>query len=80
MEVFALGTDGAVWHIWQTEPSAGPWSDWHSLVGPNGGGLRGGIAVMPNYKKGRLEVFALGGWGDLRHTWKDISTGSWVWH
>jgi hypothetical protein len=33
LEVFARGTDDALWHIWQTAPHAGPWSGWSSLGG-----------------------------------------------
>ena len=32
LEVFARGTDNALWHIWQTAPSNG-WSSWASLGG-----------------------------------------------
>ena len=32
MHVCARGSDGAVWHRWQTAPSNG-WSDWYSLGG-----------------------------------------------
>src|SRR6266581_8165944 len=30
LEVVAAGTDGALWHIWQTAPN-GTWSSWASL-------------------------------------------------
>jgi hypothetical protein len=33
LEVFALGLDGALWHIWQDAAHAGPWSGWASLGG-----------------------------------------------
>ena len=36
LEVFVRGTDGALWHIWQTAPNNG-WSGWASL----GAGSRG---------------------------------------
>jgi hypothetical protein len=32
LEVFARGTDNALWHIRQTAPG-GPWSAWASLGG-----------------------------------------------
>ena len=32
LEVFARGTDRALWHIWQTAPGNG-WSSWASLGG-----------------------------------------------
>jgi hypothetical protein len=36
LELFALGTDGSVWHLWQREPGGGPWKPWHSLGKPDG--------------------------------------------
>ena len=32
-ELFVLGNDGAIWHVWQVAPNAG-WSDWKSLGQP----------------------------------------------
>ena len=32
LEVFALGTDNALWHLWQTAPNSG-WSGWASVGG-----------------------------------------------
>src|SRR5258708_38226931 len=32
LEVFARGTDNALWHIWQTAPNNG-WSGWDTLGG-----------------------------------------------
>ena len=40
IEVFARGTDGALWHIWQTSPNNG-WCGWGSL----GGGIQGPLTV-----------------------------------
>ena len=48
----ARGTDGAVWHMWQTAPSNG-WSGWHS----RGGVITSYIAVS-RYADGRLELLA----------------------
>src|SRR2546421_379729 len=33
LEVFLLGADGAIWHIWQNAPN-GTWSNWASLSKP----------------------------------------------
>jgi len=45
VEVFGVGTDHAVWHIWQTNPGSGPWSNWASLggyvIGPPAAWLQG---------------------------------------
>ncbi len=57
IEVFAVGTDGAVWHNFQNVPNAGPtdWSGWNSV----GGTVIGAPCVARN-ANGTLEVFACG--------------------
>lgn len=72
LEVFVRGTDGALWHQWQTAPSSGPWSGWSSL----GGGIIGTPAVGRN-ADGRLEVFARGLDGALWHTWQVAPNSGW---
>jgi hypothetical protein len=56
LEVFMLSTDGAVWHIWQTEPDGDKWSppQWHPLEGGPFSGLAAGA-----HADGRLVVFAV---------------------
>jgi FAD/FMN-containing dehydrogenase len=58
LEVFMLGTDGAVWHIWQDRTAPGGWSPprWHSLGGQ--GGPYSGLAAGA-HADGRLVVFAV---------------------
>ena len=73
LEAFALGTDGALWHIWETTP--GLWSGWASLGAPNAG-LTGSPVVGSN-ADGRLEVFARGGDGALWHIWQTAPNGGW---
>ena len=70
LHAFARGSDGALWHIWQTAPNNG-WSGWNSL-----GGWIHLIKVATN-ADGRLEVFARGGDGALWHTWETAPGGSW---
>lgn len=67
-ELFAMGNDGAVWHVWQVAPNVG-WSDWKSL-----GRARDQFPDSPELPKnrdlsnpivqrnfdGHLEVFAPG--------------------
>jgi hypothetical protein len=74
LEVFLSGTDGEVRHIWQTHPHAGPWSPVAAL-----GSHIGNIVVVPNYANGRLELFGNAGLS-IKHTWKDTSSGAWIWH
>jgi hypothetical protein len=71
LEVFARGSDNALWHKWQT---AEGWSDWHSL----GGNLRGGPTVAV-HAGGGLEVFSVASDGALWHIWQEA--GGWSqWH
>ena len=65
LEIFGIGTDDALWHIWQTAPHAGPWSAWSSL----GGGVTSETALAVN-SDGRLEAFARRRDGALWHIWQ----------
>jgi hypothetical protein len=38
VEVFGVGQDYAMWHIWQTRAGSGPWSRWASMGGAFAGG------------------------------------------
>jgi acylphosphatase len=73
LEVFGVGTNNALWHIWQTAPHAGPWSAWASLSGV----LTGEPSSIDN-SDGRLEVFARGTDNALWHIWQTAPhTGPW---
>jgi hypothetical protein len=67
LEIFALGGDGALWHIWQLPANTGEnqWSAWESL----GGILQSAPAVARN-EDGRLEVFVRGTDRKLWHIWQ----------
>ncbi len=70
MEVFARGSDKAVWHMWQTAPSNG-WSGWASL---------GGWVDLLNVSRnadGRLEVFARGSDRAVWHRWQTAPNNGW---
>ena len=64
LEVFARGTDNALWHIWQTAPSNG-WSTWSSL----GGVITSNVSIQRN-ADGRLEAFVRGTDSALWHIWQ----------
>ncbi len=70
MEIFARGSDGAVWHNWQTEPN-GNWSGWASL-----GGWIDMLTIGQN-ADGRLEIFARGSDGAVWHNWQTEPNGNW---
>jgi hypothetical protein len=71
LEVFASGTDNALWHIWQTAPNNG-WSAWTSLNGV----LTSDRAIGRN-ADGRLEVFVRGTDGAVWHIWQTSPGGGW---
>jgi acylphosphatase len=73
LEVFARGTDGALWHVWQEAPHAGPWSGWASL-----GGVITSDPVAIDNSDGRLEVFARGTDSAVWHIWQQAPhAGPW---
>jgi hypothetical protein len=75
LEVFTVGADEALWHIWQTAPN-GPWSSWASLAKPANGGVNPLVSAHVN-DDGRLEVFAINRDGALWHIWQTTPSGPW---
>jgi len=70
LEIFARGSDQAVWHIWQTAPSNG-WSGWASM-----GGWVDSIELARN-ADGRLEIFARGADKAVWHNWQTAPNNGW---
>ena len=70
LEVFARGTDLALWHIWQVAPNNG-WSSWSSL-----GGVIDLLAVGRN-QDGRLEPLVRGTDLALWHIWQVAPNNGW---
>jgi hypothetical protein len=62
LELFMQGSDGNVWHCWQSAPGAGPWSPWHSLGNPPFGQPQVAAEAQAD---GRLVLFAFATGGDL---------------
>jgi hypothetical protein len=75
LELFITGNNGKLYHAWQTEASNG-WNFWDPLGGNNGPRVVNGPAVAPS-GDGRLEVFALGSDGALRHIWQTVASNGW---
>ncbi|GGS82925.1 hypothetical protein ACFFV7_45420 [Nonomuraea spiralis] len=71
LEVFAVGSDNDLLHIWQPAPWSG-WSEWASL----GGRLLTAPAAQRNLD-GRLEVFALGADRAMWHIWQGAPGRAW---
>jgi hypothetical protein len=74
LEVFARGTDNALYHIWQTSAGGSAWSGW---VGLDGTTLTGPPAVARN-SDGTLEVFARGTDNALIHRRQNVPSGGWL--
>lgn len=68
LEVFARGTDNALWHNWQVAAAAGPWSGWESL----GGSITGGPSIVM-HAGGGLEVFCRWNDGTVFHIWYEAA-------
>jgi len=80
LEVFALGADGAVWHIWETAPNSDVWSAWASLGAPPQGDLLGSpysIAALQN-QDGRVEIFLTDPQWNVWHIWQAAKNANWV--
>jgi serine protease AprX len=70
LEVFARGSDRALWNDWQTSPG-GAWSGWSPL-----GGWIDSPVVARN-ADGRLEVFVIGSDHGLWNNWQVSPGGGW---
>jgi hypothetical protein len=80
LELFACGTDGNLWHRWQTAPNNGWTSQWGSLGHPAAVTIDTAypgqtLAVGANHD-GRLEAFVPAG-GQLWHIWQTAPNGGW---
>ncbi|MGE3781957.1 MAG: hypothetical protein AB7H71_04360, partial [Alphaproteobacteria bacterium] len=71
LEIFALGSDGNLWHQWQSGATWG--SGWFSLGSPGPG--PSGLALGQN-QDGRLEAFCPVA-GGLSHIWQETAGGGW---
>jgi acylphosphatase len=64
IEVFVTGTDGGIYHIWQTSPSNG-WGTWAQLQAPLAGIQLDGLGGVSNNEDGRFQLFFIGSDGAL---------------
>src|SRR5262249_37820036 len=71
LELFGIGNDLGVWHMWQGAPNGG-WGGWVSM----GGGFLYDVKVIRNLD-GRLETFAMGLNGHLFDQWQTTAGGAW---
>jgi hypothetical protein len=75
-EVFAGGSDGNVWQIWQTASNGG-WSDWNKLGQPPVGIRRSDRITVGINQDGRQELFIIGTDAALWHTWQVAPNVGW---
>jgi hypothetical protein len=75
-EVFAVGSDGNIWQIWQTAPN-GVWSDWGKLGQPPAGIRRSERITVGSNLDRRQELFVMGGDDALWHIWQVVPNAEW---
>jgi hypothetical protein len=73
LEVFYIGSDNKLYHIWQTAPNSG-WTQ--SFVLDNGSYAK--QLVVGSNKDGRLEVFYIGSDNKLYHIWQTTPNSGWT--
>lgn len=75
-ELFAIGSDGNVWQIWQTSPNGG-WSGWR-LLGKPPKSIRGADRITTaSNRDGRQELFVIGADDALWHIRQAVPNGGW---
>ena len=85
LEVFIIGSDGAIWHSWQMQGNLKQWSGWASFGHP-----QEAVVSVPNEftplisvcrdKAGRLQLFAVinnGTLWQIGQVQKNINWGNW---
>jgi hypothetical protein len=72
LEIFVIGGDNAVYHIWETSPG-GAWHPWSSL----GGHDLGGSIIATSAIDGRLQIFVRGGDGKIYSRAQSAPNGNW---
>jgi hypothetical protein len=75
-ELFAIGTDGHVWQVWQTAPNGG-WSDFRDLGAPGPGLRRGDRITVGSNADGRQELFAMANDDAAWHVWQEFPNAGW---
>ncbi|HZQ47400.1 MAG TPA: hypothetical protein VFC07_10340, partial [Verrucomicrobiae bacterium] len=75
MDLFVIGTDGALYHVNQTAPNAG-WGSWNSLGGT---WSQDADIAIGNDLNGEEDVFVIGNTGNLYNNWQTAVNGA-SWH
>ncbi|WP_155354850.1 hypothetical protein [Acrocarpospora macrocephala] len=77
LEVFAVGSNGVMYHSYQASGRVGGWSPWYSMGAPSGHSFGFARVTVGTNRDGRLEVFALGSNLELWHAWQLTAGGAW---
>lgn len=73
IELFAIGTNGDVWHTWEGTPNGSWVGSWFDRVGQQ---IKPGYVVARNLS-GTLELFGVGNNGHVWHNWQTNAGSSW---
>ena len=76
LELFVVGDDHQLWHLWQTAPSGG-WSGWTAHGAPPNTDLNYNKPALAAGVDGRLELFICGADRQLWHIWQTTPGGGW---
>lgn len=84
LEIFAVGTDNNVYHIWQTSVGGNwipNWVEFPILTSPTNPAdtmqFTGNLSIATN-SDGRLEIFVRGTDNNIYHTWQTAANGDWI--
>ncbi len=72
MDLFVIGTDGVLYHNYQTAPNGG----WFGFVSLGGSWQQDADIAVGSEKDGRLNVFLIGNTGNLYHNWQTAVNGT----
>jgi hypothetical protein len=77
LELFIIGSDGTLWHLWQTTPNNG-WSSWETMGSPAQAGFsQTSIPAVGRSADGRFDLFAVGTDGALWHRYQTAVANGW---
>ncbi|WP_160164529.1 CHAP domain-containing protein [Pedosphaera parvula] len=71
-DLFVIGTDGVLYHNYQTAPNSG----WAGFVSLGGSWQQDGDIAVGRENDGRVEVFVIGNTGNLYHNWETAANGT----
>lgn len=73
VELFGIGTNGDIWHVWESAANGGFYSTWFDRTGKK---IKPGYAVQIN-ADGRLELFGGASDGHIWHNYQTNAGGGW---